>query len=90
MKNALIFACLLIGIDQASAETRTYTYNARGELTQTTVSSSGPANGVQTTITYDAAGNRQTYKTTGSNAPIRYPIPIAVPINGINIITIPE
>lgn len=74
----------------ASAETRTYTYNARGELTKTQVTASGPANGVTTDISYDEAGNRVTYKTTGSNAPIRYPIPIAVPINGISIITIPE
>ena len=72
-----------------SAETRTYSYNARGELTGSTVSG-GPANGVQTAVTYDASGNRISYQTTGSAAKIRFPIPIAVPINGLSIITIPE
>jgi YD repeat-containing protein len=72
-----------------SAETRTYSYNARGELVGSSVSG-GPANGVQTTVVYDKAGNRTSYQTVGSAAKIRFPIPIAVPINGISIITIPE
>ena len=82
-------ASLMVMALPLHAETRTYSYNARGEVTQTTVSG-GPANGVQTTITYDGGGNRISYVTSGSNAPIRYPLPIAVPINGISIIIAPE
>lgn len=85
----LVASVAAFGVSPANAETRTYTYNARGELTGSSVSG-GPANGVQTTVAYDAAGNRTSYQTTQSSAPIRFPIPIAVPINGISIITIPE
>lgn len=86
---AVVVGSLTIITAPVYAETRTYTYNARGELTGSSVSG-GPANGVQTTVAYDAAGNRTSYQTKGSSAPIRFPIPITMPINGISIITIPQ
>lgn len=43
-----------------SAETITYTYDALGRLSVTAVSG-GPANGVQTTMGFDPAGNRKSY-----------------------------
>ena len=83
------FIAALCCFAPASAEVRYYTYNARGELVASSVTG-GPADGVQTTITTDQAGNRVTYETKNSKAPPRYSLPITVPINGLTTITIPE
>ena len=90
MRGIFIILPLLVPGTSVSAETRTYTYNARGELKTMVVSGSGPANGVQTTIGYDNVGNRLSYETIGSNAPIRYPIPITIPLDELKIIVVPE
>lgn len=86
---------LLVGCGAAfvagplAAETRSYSYNARGELVASAVSG-GPANGVQTSAGYDPAGNRTAYRVVGSAAPLRYAIPIVLPIGGMQVMLIPE
>lgn len=45
-------------------ETVTYSYDELGRLTRNT-KSGGPASGVQTTTSYDRAGNRLNQATTG-------------------------
>ena len=75
--------------NSAQAETRSYSYNARGEITASSVAG-GPANGVQSTATYDAAGNRSTYQTTGSGSAPAYKTVIVVPINGLTPLIIPQ
>lgn len=50
-----------------SQETVTYSYDAKGRVTNVT-RSGGPANGVATTFQYDAADNRQNVTVTGSGA----------------------
>ena len=73
----------------AVAETRAYAYNARGELVASSVTG-GPAGGVQTVVSYDAAGNRLTYVTTGSTTPPRYKFAIPVLTDDYSQIVIPE
>lgn len=96
-RRSIRIGCLLAGAGllavattcPASAETRTYSYNARGELTASGVSG-GPASGVQTSTGYDAAGNRTTYRTTGSNSPPIYRNVVTVPLNGMTQIITPQ
>lgn len=66
-RGGTVLAAVSLCAGAMAAETRTYTYNARGELTKTAVSG-GPVGGLQTTIDYDFAGNRTRYVTTGSTA----------------------
>lgn len=49
----------------SAAETVTYQYDALGRLKQTT-KSGGPANGTQTTTTFDPVGNRVNQTTIGA------------------------
>lgn len=58
----------LIAGSALANETITYTYDARGRLTQVQVTG-GVSNGVQQTYQYDAAGNRTLPQTTGSPNP---------------------
>jgi len=58
-------AALLCATAAAASETITYTYDARGRLTQ--VSHSGSVNnGVTTTYSHDKAHNRTNKTTTGA------------------------
>ena len=70
MKRSNVVASAAIALAVAatqpsSAETVTYTYDALGRLVTSSVSS-GPSNGVQTSIQYDAAGNRTNYQVQGA------------------------
>ncbi|WP_174273357.1 hypothetical protein [Sphingomonas bacterium] len=88
--KASIFGAMSLGLaGPACSETRTYTYNARGALTASSVAG-GPANGVQASTTYDPAGNRTAYQTSGSSAAPTYKTVIVVPINGLTPIIIPQ
>lgn len=60
--SALVYA---VAPAAHAAETVTHQYDALGRLKQTT-KSAGPANGTQTTSTYDPAGNRTNQTTTGA------------------------
>jgi hypothetical protein len=64
----LACACLILSaVPALASETITYSYDALGRLVAT--SSSGSANnGLSTSITYDPAGNRQTYTVAGAGA----------------------
>ena len=73
----------------ASAETRTYSYNARGEFIGSIVSG-GPASGVSSAITYDSGGNRTGYKVSGSKSSPAYHSTITVPLNGMTQIVAPQ
>lgn len=60
-------AILLVSCSTAamSAETTTYTYDAKGRLVQV-VKSGGPNNGTTTTYNHDKADNRTRVVTSGS------------------------
>jgi YD repeat-containing protein len=63
-----LLTLLVLGAAAYAAETITYTYDARGRLTQ--VSHSGSVNNnVVTNYVYDKANNRQSKATTGSPNP---------------------
>ena len=64
----------------SAAETITYTYDAKGRLTQA-AHAGGPANGATTTYQFDAADNRTSVSTTGAPGAI-----VVVPLNGISVI----
>jgi hypothetical protein len=62
--SALALSCASVGAAQAQ-ETTTYTYDAKGRVTQST-KSGGPANGTQSSYSYDQADNRTNVTVTGS------------------------
>lgn len=59
--SAIIYTLAPIACE--ATETVTHQYDELGRLKQTT-KSGGPANGAQTTTTYDPAGNRTNQTTT--------------------------
>lgn len=78
----------LMAAPAIAAETTTYTYDALGRLTGSSVSG-GPSSGVATALQYDPAGNRGNYQVTGSanNSPPVAAV-IVVPLNGFTVIPI--
>ena len=79
MKFVYSFAALALitPVGEADAtETATHSYDALGRLVQST-KSGGPANGLQTTTSYDPAGSRsnQTVTGAGSGSPPSPPPP---------------
>lgn len=64
MRIAAVLA--LTGSAAGATETITYTYDARGRLVQVS-HSGGPASGVTTTYSHDAANNRTRVQTTGAS-----------------------
>lgn len=69
MIRRIITACSVLFWSCAAfaADTTTYSYDALGRLTASSVSG-GPANGVNTGIALDPAGNRTSYSVTGATA----------------------
>lgn len=67
MRPFAVLLLLTIAHPAAAQETTTYTYDALGRLTGSTVSG-GTASGTKTAITYDQAGNRARYEVTGSQS----------------------
>lgn len=63
-------ALLLVFVGQVAhaSETVTYTYDALGRLTSSS-NSGGVNNGLQTGVSYDAAGNRSNYSMSGAPPP---------------------
>ena len=59
-----IFGGLVLLAGQASGETITYSYDALGRLTASSVDG-GPNGGTNTATTFDAAGNRSSYSVSG-------------------------
>ena len=97
---AVVLGALVPVSPVAAQSTTTYTYDALGRLTGSTVSG-GPTNGTTTAISLDNAGNRTNYKVTGASgsgngsgnngdgaaAPQSRRV-IVVPLNGFTIIPI--
>ena len=96
--NKILLTIMVLGLPAAAhaQATTTYKYDALGRLVSST-STIGATN-VQTTIEYDAAGNRKSYKVSGApnggadsgsgaSAPNvrRF---VVVPLNGFTIIPI--
>ncbi|WP_245409654.1 hypothetical protein [Allosphingosinicella vermicomposti] len=76
-----------LGLSPVSAsETTAYKYDALGRLVQTNVSG-GANNGLANQISYDPAGNRENYQTTGAKPRTRKVI--VLPLNGYTIIPLP-
>lgn len=65
MRKLAFAVFLLVGTPICAQETTTYSYDALGRLQAVKVDN-GPANGTNTAITYDPAGNRVMYKVTGA------------------------
>ena len=61
----LTLMALTLANQSVTAETTTYSYDARGRLVQV-VHSGGPASGTQVTYTHDAADNRTRVQVTGA------------------------
>ena len=98
---AFVLVAAMVPISHVAAQSATtYTYDALGRLTGSTVSG-GPTNGTATTISLDNAGNRTNYKVTGASgsgngsgnngdgaaAPQSRRV-IVVPLNGFTVIPI--
>jgi len=80
-----LLGLVIVGLTSAaagSAETVTYSYDALGRL-RTSAVSGGPDNGTNTAICYDAASNRERYRTavgaSASCTPAPYPSPAPLP-----------
>lgn len=64
----VVLLTYFLSISTASAQdTTTYTYDSLGRVTATTTGG-GPSNGVSTSSSYDAEGNRTNYSVTDPNA----------------------
>ena len=79
--QAPALAC--VWVTASSAETATYTYDALGRLTASSVSG-GTNAGTNTAICYDAAGNRVQYVSSTAGAstcvsPVPSPTPASTP-----------
>lgn len=80
----------MVSATHAAAETITYTYDAKGRLTQ--VQHAGGRNdGLASSYVFDAADNRARHDVTGANATTNSnPLPVVVvPLNGFRVIAIP-
>lgn len=89
--SSLLLLLALWSPDRAFAsETINYTYDAKGRLTQV-AHSGGPASGLNSTYTFDAADNRTNTSVTGapSNSPAQ-PIVVIIPLSGLTPIVIPS
>jgi hypothetical protein len=62
-----VSASVLAAAPAQATETVNHSYDALGRLSSTT-RAGGPNSGVNTTITYDPAGNRSAYSTSGTSA----------------------
>lgn len=82
MRLSLIFAVVSLGLPTiaSAAETITYSYDAKGRLSQ--VAHTGSVNnGVVATYKFDAADNRSSVTVEGA-----VPRVVVVPLNGITVI----
>lgn len=82
-KRALLLfatATTTVAASIAAAETVNYAYDALGRL-RASSTTSGPNNGTNTAVCYDAAGNRERYVTAvgGSAACTPAPYPTSTP-----------
>jgi len=82
--KGLFLAISLVALPCAAnaTETTNYQYDALGRLTNV-AHQNGPANGVQTVYTLDAAGNRTNVTVTGAGSMV-----VVVPLNGFTVIPI--
>ncbi len=62
---ALLFATFTLSAAAVSAETATYSYDAKGRLVRV-AKSGGPNNGAVTTYEHDKADNRKRVQTSGA------------------------
>lgn len=81
-KHIIAAALALLPAAAFAGETITYTYDAKGRLTNV-AHAGGPANGLSSTYTFDAADNRATSQVTGARGRV-----IVVPLNGFTPIII--
>ena len=90
MKYLIFMLLSCAGAAASAQETVSYTYDALGRLRQSSASG-GPNSGTQTSIDYDSAGNRSSYRIAGASGAPRTGLKIvAVPLNGFTIIAIPN
>lgn len=71
---------LLPAVAAHAGETTTYTYDAKGRLTNV-AHSGGPNDGANSAYKFDAADNRTSVALTGYHLPI-----VVVPLNGLTLI----
>jgi YD repeat-containing protein len=84
-RSAISLSLLGLASTPCSAgETVTYRYDVLGRLEKATTTGS-VNNGSERAVTYDPAGNRVTYKATGSKSKV-----VVVPLNGLTVIPIPD
>lgn len=98
-RTALVAAALSVANASAAyaQETTTYTYDAKGRVTNT-ARSGGPSNGTNTAYQYDPADNRTnvtvsgspngTGNGSGSGATAGTTLYVVVPLNGYTLIVI--
>ena len=89
LRTSLVVAALLAATSLSAAENVKYSYDPLGRVTKTTTTG-GDNDGMGQTITYDAAGNRVTYKVSGSKDRGLYARVIVLPLNGFTIIPLPQ
>ena len=73
-------ALALLPTIASASETVTYSYDAKGRLTQVT-HSGGPNDGAVAAYGFDAADNRTSVTTTGFRPPV-----VVIPLNGLTVI----
>ena len=85
----MVFLAAIAAVPASAQETTTYTYDALGRLTGSSVSG-GISSGTNTAIQYDPAGNRSRYQVTGaSDVPRPTGRVVVVPLNGFTVIPLP-
>ncbi len=79
-KHIIAAGLALLPATAFAGETVTYSYDAKGRLTQA-AHAGGPASGVTSNYQFDAADNRTRVRVTGA-----VPQLIVVPLNGLTVI----
>ena len=84
----LCWAASVLGlpVSAQAAEVVSYTYDPQGRLVKVIYGGSGPSAGLDIVFTYDAAGNRISYRVVGSKNQGQQMI--AIPLNGVSLIPV--